>query len=133
MTNEIPDEALVETLGDTLPLVPEEPKVRKTISGKRVPFNKPRGTWGHRRTPEERVVTERTGEYYQQEFPEAAIVALVEHQDLNRKQRRYYGIKGEGTNEPRRTVNFVNAFGDKVDVNGVLLEQAQAALDKSQA
>jgi hypothetical protein len=105
------------------------PKVRRTISGKKIPYTQPYGTWGEARRVA-RTGPLRTGEFYQREFPVPAVVALVEHQEMNRQQRRYYGIKGQGTNQPYRKTQ-VNMFGDPVDANGQLLAQAQDALARS--
>ncbi len=103
------------------------PEVRRTLSGKRIPYTQPYGTWGEApRLP--RTVPLRTGD--QREFSEPAVKVLVEHQELNRQQRRYYGIKERGLNQPYVKVRR-NMFGDEVDVNGQLLAQAQDALSRS--
>lgn len=77
-------------------------------------------------------MVQRTGKYYQQEFPEVTVIALSETQYASRSERRKMKISQNLGNQPYR--KSVNIFGDEVEVvNGdvVLAKQAQAALERS--
>jgi len=77
-------------------------------------------------------VVQKTGKYYQQDFPEVTQITLSEPQFANRKERRKYGIPNNLGNQPYRKA--VNIFGDEVEIvdgDVVLAKQAQDALDRS--